>query len=58
MDGVQLPQGYSHFEEAIKIRISMTCAYKEYGGKIKMVQEQWLRLKMKILLDYNMKIVY
>ena len=36
----------------------MTCAYKEYGGKIKMVQEQWLQLKMKILLDYNMKIVY
>ena len=35
----------------------MTCMYKEYEAKIKMVQEQWLQLKMKFLLDYNMKIV-
>ena len=42
----------------IKIKISMACVYKEHGGKIKMVQEQWLQLKMKTLLGYNMKIVY
>ena len=42
----------------IKMKISMTCMYKEYGGKIKMVQKQWLQLKMKILLGYNMKIAY
>ena len=35
----------------------MTCVYKEYGVKIKMVEEQWLQLKMKLLLGYNMKIV-
>ena len=35
----------------------MTFAYKEYEVKIKMVQEQWLQLKMKFLLDFNMKII-
>ena len=35
----------------------MTCVYKEYEVKIKMVQEQWLWLEIKFLLDYNMKIV-
>ena len=35
----------------------MACVYKEYGGKIKMVQEQWLQLKMKILLDYTWKLI-
>ena len=35
----------------------MTSLYKEYEVKIKMVQEQWLQLKMNFLLDYNMKIV-
>ena len=34
----------------IKIKISMACVYQEYGGKIKMVQKQWLQLKIKILL--------
>ena len=28
----------------------MTCVYKEYKGKIKMVQGQWSQLKMKLLL--------
>ena len=35
----------------------MTCLYKKYEVKTKMVQEQWLQLKMNFLLDYNMKIV-
>ena len=39
---------------SIKIKISMTCVYKEYEVKIKMVQERWLQLKMKF---FNMKIV-
>ena len=30
---------------------------KEYEIKTKMVQEQWLQLKIKFLLGYNMKIV-
>ena len=34
----------------IKIKISMTCVYKEHEVKIKMVQEQWLLLKMKFLI--------
>ena len=35
----------------------MTCVYKKYEIKTKIVQEQWLQLKMKFLLGYNMKIV-
>ena len=31
--------------------------YNEYEIKTKMRQEQWLLLKMKFLLGYNMKIV-
>ena len=35
----------------------MTCVYKEYENKMEMVEEQWLKLKMRFLLSYNMKIV-
>ena len=42
---------------SIKIKNTMACMYKEYEGKIKMIQEQELQLKMKFLLGYNMKIV-
>ena len=35
----------------------MTYVYKEYEVKIKMVQEQWLLVRKKFLLGYNMKIV-
>ena len=42
---------------SIKIKVSMTCEYKEYEVKIQIVPEQWLQLKMKFLLGYNMKIV-
>ena len=34
----------------------MTCMYKKYEGKVKMVQKQWVQLKMKFLLSYSMKI--
>ena len=35
----------------------MTCMYKDYKFKIKMVLEQWLQLKMKSLWGFIMKIV-
>ena len=35
----------------------MTCVCKEYEGKIKVIQEQWLQLKMKFLLGYIMKAI-
>ena len=35
----------------------MSCMYKDYKFKKKMVQEQWLQLKMKSLWGFNMKIV-
>ena len=34
----------------------MICVYKEYEVKIKMVQKQWLQLKMKFLLVYYIKV--
>ena len=40
-----------------KTKNSMACVFKYYEVKIKMVQKQRLQLKMKVLLDYNMKIV-
>ena len=39
------------------LKSKLTCVYRKYEIKIKMVQEQWLQLKTKILLCYNMKIV-
>ena len=35
----------------------MTCVYKEYEIKIKLLQVQWQQLKIKFLVGYNMKIV-
>ena len=40
----------------MKIKISMTCVFKEYQIKTKM-PERITTAKMKFLLDYNMKIV-
>ena len=40
-----------------KIKISMTCVDKGYKFKIKLIQEQWLQLKMKSLLGSNVKII-
>ena len=34
----------------IKIKISMTCVRKEYERKMKIVQKQWMQLKMKLVL--------
>ena len=45
---------------SIKIKITMTWVCKENEDKIKMVEEEWLQLKIQVLLDllnYNMKIV-
>ena len=35
----------------------MTSMYKDYKFKIKIVQEQWLKLKIKSLWGSNIKIV-
>ena len=35
----------------------MTCVYKEYEVKIKMVLKQLLQLKIKFSFGYNMEIV-
>ena len=53
----KLKTAFSEYWTTIKIKISMTCVYKEYEIKTKMVQEHWLQLKMKFLLGYNMEIV-
>ena len=53
----KLKTRFCEYWTSIKIKISMTCMYKDYKFKIKMVQEQWLQLKMKSLWGSNMKIV-
>ena len=35
----------------------MTCVFNEYEVKMKIAQEQWLELKMKLFLAYNMKMI-
>ena len=40
----------------MKIKIVMTCVYKEYEIRMKMVQKQWRQLKIKFLLGYSKKI--
>ena len=47
---------FCEYWTSIKIKI-MTYVSKEYQSKTKMVQEQWLQLKMQLLLGYNLKIV-
>ena len=37
----------------IKIKIGLTCGYREYEAKIKMVKVQWLQPKIKFWLRYN-----
>ena len=41
----------------IKIKITMTFVFNEYEVKMKIAQEQWLELKMKLFLTYNMKMI-
>ena len=53
----KLKIGFCEYWTSNKIEISMTCASKEYQIKTKMVQEQWLQLKMKFLLGNNFKVV-
>ena len=43
----KLKTRFRKYWTSIKIKISMTCMYKDYKFKIKMVQEQWLQLKMR-----------
>ena len=43
---------------SIKIKISMTCVLNEYEIKTKMVQEQWLQLKLTFLLFYWVELTF
>ena len=51
----KLKTTFCNYWTSVKIKISMI--YEVYKVKIKMVQKQWLQLKLKFLLGYNMKIV-
>ena len=54
----KLKTTFCKYWTSIKIKISMACVYKEYRsygtGAMVLVLEQWLQLKMKFLLGYNM----
>ena len=51
----KLKTAFCEYWTSDKIKISVTCVSKEYEVKAKMVQEQWLQLKMTLLLGYNLK---
>ena len=53
----KLKTAFYKYWTSIKTKISMIYVYKGWEVKIKMVQAQWLQLKMTFLLGYNMKIV-
>ena len=42
---------------SFKIKISLICVYEEHEIKTGKVQEQWLQLKLKFSLCFNMRIV-
>ena len=52
---LRLKATFSKYWTLIKVKINISCVYKEYEGKTKMVQKQWLQLNTKFL--YNMKTV-
>ena len=42
----KLKRAFCEYWTSIKIKVSMTCVSKEYEIKTKMVQKQWLQLKI------------
>ena len=52
----KLNSAFYEYWTSIKIKISMTCVFKEYKIKTKMVKKHWRHLKM-FLLGCNLKIV-
>ena len=46
-----------NIQHRLKSKLAWHQLDKEYEVKRKMVQEQWLQLKLKFLVGYNMKIV-
>ena len=46
----KLKTAFCEYWTIIKIKISMICVSKEYDIKTKMVQEEWLQLKMTFLI--------
>ena len=54
----KLKSAFYEYWTSIKIKISMTCMFKEYKIKTKMVKKHWRHLKMMFLLGCNLKIVF
>ena len=52
------PFSFCKFWTSIKMKINMNCVYKEYKIKAKMVQEQWLQLKMKFYWVITWKLLF
>ena len=54
----KLKTAFYEYWTSIKIKISMICVSKEYETKTKMVQEQWLQLKMSFLSFYWVELTF
>ena len=53
----KLKAAFCEYWASAKIKISMTFVFKEYEFKIKKAHVQWIQLKMKFLVGYNLEIV-
>ena len=54
----KLKTAFCEYWTSIKIKISMTCVSQEYEIKTKIIQEQWLQLKITFLFGSNLKFFY
>ena len=54
----ELQRTFCKYWASIKIKISITCVYKEYKVKFKMVQQHWLQLKMKFYWVITWKLLF
>ena len=54
----KLKRAFCEYWTSIKIKVSMTCVSKKYGIKTKMVQKQWLQLKIMFYWVITWKFVF
>ena len=54
----ELKRTFCKYWASIEIKISITCVYKEYKVKFKMVQQHWLQLKMKFYWVITWKLLF
>ena len=54
----KLKAAFFEYWTSIKIKISMLCISKDHEIKTKMVQEQWLQIKMTFIFFYWVELIF